>query len=305
MWKNGNRERRRDGGATLLLEYRPPYRWEQILDFLALRAIPGVETVEGGEYRRTVRWITPEQEPVHGWIVVGNCAPDNALNVVVSSALTPVLPGVTARIRRLFDLDCDPLAVYETLAPMNGIRPGLCVPGTRLPGCFDAFEMAVRAVLGQQITVKGARTLAGRLANAYGASVDTGMEGLTHVFPSPGEIAALSGSIGDYFGPLGITSARSNTIRKLAEAFADGVLDFSRDARPEEEIRKLTAIPGIGVWTAQYLAMRAMGWSDAFPHTDYGVKKALAPKTEKEILAVAEPWRPWRAYATINLWNSL
>jgi AraC family transcriptional regulator of adaptative response / DNA-3-methyladenine glycosylase II len=188
---------------------------------------------------------------------------------------------------------------------MNDIRPDLCVLGARVPGSFDPFEMAVRAVLGQQTTVKGARTLAARLVVTYGVPIETGIEGLTHVFPSPEEILALDGPISNHLGPLGITGARANTIFELARALVQEEVDFNFCARPETEVQKLMTIPGIGTWTAQYIAMRAMGWPDAFLHTDYGVKKALEPRTPKEILDLAEAWRPWRSYATINLWNDL
>lgn len=294
-----------DGGVTLTLGYRPPYQWQKMLDFLALRAVPGVETVTDGEYARTVHFVTEAQQHLYGWVRIGHRPQENALSVTVDAALLPVLSRVLARVRHLFDLYCDPGAVHETLASMNDIRPGLCVPGTRLPGCFDPFEMTVRAVLGQQITVKAAGTLAVRLVQAYGVPVRTGVDGLTHVFPSPAAIVALDGPIGDRLGPLGVTGARAGTILALAHAFVRGDIDFSHGARPEAEIRKLMALPGIGAWTAQYIAMRAMGWPDAFLHTDHGVKKALAPRSPKEILALADAWRPWRSYANINLWNSL
>lgn len=291
--------------VTLALGYRPPYEWRQMLDFLGHRAIPGVETVDGNDYLRTVRFANAEQKDVFGWIRVSHRPRKNALAVTLDSALLPVLPQVLARVRHLFDLYCEPDAVYETLAPMNSLRPGLCVPGIRLPGCVDPFEMAVRAVLGQQITVKAARTLAGRLAESYGTPVETGIDGLTRVFPSCRDILALDGPIADRLGPLGVTGARAQTIWELAKAFAGNELELDLCAQPEQEMKKLKAIRGIGAWTAQYIAMRAMSWPDAFPHTDYGVKKALAPSTEGEILQMAEAWRPWRSYATINLWNSL
>lgn len=287
------------------LSYRPPYNWEQILNFLALRAIPGVEIIRDGEYIRTVHFENGQQQRMYGWVRVGHRPQQNVLTVTVDAALLPVLSKVLARICHLFDLHCDPDAVYEILASMNNIRPGLCVPGTRLPGCFDPFEMAVRAVLGQQITVKGARTLAARLVDTYGVPIQTGIEGLTRAFPLPEDIIALDGPIGDHLGPLGITGARANTILELARALVQGDIDFEFCAKPEIEMQKLMTVRGIGPWTAQYIAMRAMGCRDAFPHTDYGVKKALAPRTQKEILDLAEAWRPWRSYATINLWNSL
>ena len=303
--KQASSAKRNDGNATLMLGYRPPYQWERMLDFLAQRAIPGVEAVNDDSYMRTVHYVDGEQKHVYGWIRVGRRPRKNALTVTVSSALLSALPHVLARVRDLFDLYCSPDAVYETLSVMNSARPGLCVPGVRLPGCFEPFEMAVRAVLGQQITVKAAATLAGRLAGTYGTPVETGMAGLTHTFPSAHDIAALPGDIADRLGPLGITRARANTILALAGKIMNGEIDFTLCVQPEAEMKKLMSIPGIGAWTAQYIAMRAMGWPDAFPHTDLGVKKALAPLSEGEILAMAEAWRPWRGYATIYLWNSL
>lgn len=302
--------RQRTGGETGLtthrvLNYRPPYRWETILNFLGARAIPGVEMVADGEYRRTVRLQDEKGKDVIGWLRVGHRPAKKAVTVTVSETLWPVLPRVAARIRRLFDLDCDPDAVYEVLASMNELYPGLCVPGTRLPGSFDAFEMSVRAVLGQQITVQAASTLAGRLAAAYGTPVETGLDGLTHIFPSPADILALEGTIESHLGPLGVMATRAGAIRDLARARARGDITFGPQARPEKELKKLLAIRGIGNWTAQYIAMRAMGWRDAFLETDAGVKRALHPHKPKEILKIAEAWRPYRSYATINLWNSL
>ena len=290
--------------VTLTLGYRPPYLWDRMLDFLAFRAIPGVERVQGGEYSRTARCAGGDGRIVSGWVRVGHCPQKNALAVTVSFSLLPALPQVLAKVRHLFDLCSDPAAVGETLESMNAIHPGLYVPGARLPGCFDAFEMSVRAILGQQITVKAAGTLAARLVAAFGTRLDTGVEGLTHVFPQPEDIAALAGPIGDHLGPLGIIGARANTILELAKAFTDD-MNFRSLASPEEEIKKLLAVKGIGPWTAEYIAMRAMGWPDAFLHTDYGVKKALQPRSEKEIRAMAEAWRPWRSYAVMALWNSL
>lgn len=298
-------EENRGASVTLALGYRPPYQWEKMLEFLELRAIPGVEAVRNGEYLRTVRLAAGEGEELSGWVRIGNRPQNDALAVTVDSALLPVLPQVLGRVRHLFDLYCAPDVVYEVLESMNGIGPDLCVAGARVPGCFDSFEMAVRAILGQQITVKGARTLAARLVDEYGAPLRTGVDGLTRAFPSPREILALKGPIGDRLGPLGVTGVRARTIYELARALAEGDIDFDHSVDPAGEAEKLLRIRGVGIWTAHYIAMRAMGWTDAFLHTDYGVKKALAPRSEKEILRMAEAWRPWRAYATVNLWNSL
>jgi AraC family transcriptional regulator of adaptative response / DNA-3-methyladenine glycosylase II len=290
---------------TLALGYRPPYNWEKMLAFLAGRAIKGVEVVQNGEYMRTAHFVTTEGKQVYGWMRIGHNPKKNALTVTISETLLPVLPQVLARIRHLFDLHCDPDVVYETIRVMNDIRPGLCVLGTRVPGCFNVFEMAVRAVLGQQITVKAAGTLAARIVAVYGTPVQTGIEGLTHIFPSPEDILALSGTIENHLGALGVIATRSRTIHELARVLVQKEINFNLCAQPEEEMKKLKAIRGIGNWTAQYIAMRAMEWPDAFLETDAGIKKALEPYTSKELLEMAEAWRPWRSYAIVNLWNSL
>ncbi|MCD8351168.1 MAG: helix-turn-helix domain-containing protein [Planctomycetaceae bacterium] len=289
----------------LSLGYRPPYLWEPMRDFLAGRAIAGIDLVNDGEYCRTVALATTDGDTVSGWVRVGHNPQRTVLDVTLSDSLLPVVPQVLARVRHLFDLYCDPDTVYETLTRMNAVKPDLCRLGTRLPGCFDSFEMAVRAILGQQISVKAASTLAGRIVKAYGTPVETGMDGLTHIFPTPEMVVAMGDHIQNRFGELGVTSARSRTIGELARQLVAGEIHLDLCKRPEEEMHKLLAIPGIGPWTAQYIAMRAMEWPDAFLQTDVGIRKALAPHGPKELLEMAEAWRPWRSYATINLWNSL
>jgi AraC family transcriptional regulator of adaptative response / DNA-3-methyladenine glycosylase II len=292
-------------GLQAALGYRPPYRWEAILGFFAQRAVAGVESVSDGEYRRTVRLQAADGARLEGWLRVKDDPARSRLAVIMSESLLPALPLALARTARQFDTRCDPKAVHAALSPMNAIRPGLCLIGTRLPGAFDAFETAVRAVLGQQISVKAAATLAARLAEYLGTPVETGLAGLTRSFPSAGDLLAIGGELEGRLGALGVTSARSRTIRQLARAFADGSINFDYPADPEAEAGKLTAIAGVGGWTANYVAMRAMGHVDAFLETDHGVKRALSPLTPRESLDLAEAWRPWRAYATINLWNSL
>ncbi len=289
----------------LSLGYRPPYLWDAMLGFLASRAIPGVEAIHEGTYARAVVLAGFDGKSHSGWIRVRHVPQKRSLNVEVSVSLLPVLPHVLARVRHLFDLGCDPVAVDEGLRAMNQLAPGLQTLGTRLPGSFDPFEMAVRAVLGQQVTVGAARTLATRMVNRYGAQVQAAVPGLSHAFPSPERILALDGDIESHLGPLGIIGTRARTIHALARALATRELDFGPNAQPEREVEKMLALPGIGPWTAQYIAMRAMAWPDAFLPTDYGVKKALAPRTPRQISEMAQPWRPWRSYATINLWNSL
>lgn len=289
---------------TLLLGYRPPYEWEKMLAFLSGRAVGGVEVVTDGVYHRTVTLSGGGREHC-GWIGIGHAPEKNALAINISSSLLPVLPRVLARVKDLFDLHCNPVEIHETLSALDEIKPGLCVMGTRLPGCFDPFEMAVRAILGQQITVKAARTLATRLAAAFGREINTPIEGLTHTFPTPGAISALEGPMADHLGPLGIIGARARSIQALSMALVSGELELSPQVDGAEQRKKLLALPGFGPWTVEYVSMRALGQPDAFPHTDYGVKKALEGLTAEEILKAAAKWRPWRSYATINLWNSL
>ncbi len=290
---------------ALFLTYQPPYRWESLLDFLALRAIPGAEIVKDGKYFRTVHLLDNHNKAVYGWLKVSHLPQKNTLSVSINSALFSVIPQLLSRVRHLFDLSCDPDEVQEKLSSMNTIRPNLFLPGTRIPGAFNAFEMTVRAVLGQQITVKAARTLVGRFAQTFGTPLETKIEELTHTFPTPEKILSLGENIDNYLGPIGITSRRAKTILELARVIVNKTIDLNFSFEPEKEIERLKEIPGIGEWTAQYIAMRAMRWSDSFPHTDYGIKKALAPRTPKEILTLAEKWRPCRSYAAISLWNSL
>lgn len=301
--KNAAGGTRQSHGITVALGYHPPYQWERMLDFLAKRAIPGVEAVAEGAYMRTVRLKKRSGKECCGWIRVQDCPKKNVLTVTLSDSLIPVLPQVLARVRALFDLYAEPSAIYGKLQTMNQIRPGACILGLRVPGCFEPFEMAVRAVLGQQITVKAANTLAGKIALAYGKPIWTGVNGLTHVFPAAEDVIALKDEIEERLGTLGVIAARSRCILALAKALENGEIALGIDADPEQEMAKLMQIKGIGSWTAKYLAMRTMGWPDAFLETDIGVKHALPEHTPKERLEFSEQWRPWRSYAMMCLWN--
>ena len=298
-YMNGDNE-----SITLRLGYRPPYHWKRQIDFLAGRVIPGVENVKDGTYRRTVS-LRQGEETRTGWISVQNTEEKNLIAVTLSHSLLRVLPKVIASVKHLFDLDGDPAEIDKTLEIMNEYSSGIYVSGTRLPGCFDPFEMSVRAILGQQITVKAAKTLAMRLAMTFGEKIETPFDELSTIFPSPETILAFGGDVENRLGPLGITGVRARSIFSLADKLSFGEIDLSPQADPETTIPKLLTISGVGPWTAQYIAMRTLGFPDAFPHTDYGVKKAFAGLSEQEIMRHAEAWRPWRAYATINLWHSL
>jgi AraC family transcriptional regulator of adaptative response / DNA-3-methyladenine glycosylase II len=292
-------------GVTVLLGYRPPYQWQRLLDFLAGRVIGGVESVRDGYYRRTAR-LSGEQDIVHtGWIQVSHIPKKHALAVTVSSSLLPVLAKTLARVRHLFDLNANPAVIDRHLEAMNRHKPGLHVPGTRVPGCLDPFEMTVRAILGQQVTVKAAQTLTRRVAQTFGDPIITPFDELCRLFPTAQTIARLPQPIEDCLGPLGITGARARGIRTLAQGIQERTLQLDLTADPLEQMKKLIALPGFGPWTVNYVALRALGWPDAFPHTDYGIRRALEPLDAKQIQKLGAVWKPWRAYATLNLWNSL
>ncbi len=278
------------------LSFRPPYDWAALCAFLGARTIAGVETVEANAYRRTAR-IAVDGKVQAGWLEVGLSRKKPAVRVAVSASLAKALPPVLSRVKALMDLSCQPAEVAQALGAIAGFRPGL-----RVPGAFDGFEVAVRAILGQQVTVAAARTVAGRFAAAFGEPVATPFAGLTTVFPTAESIAGLPyGRI----AKLGMPGARAKTVLALAEAVAGGDLVLMPNADIEATLDRLRALPGVGEWTAQYIAMRVLAWPDAFPHTDLGVMKALGEKDPKRVLAAGEAWRPWRAYAVMHLWRTL
>jgi AraC family transcriptional regulator of adaptative response / DNA-3-methyladenine glycosylase II len=277
------------------LSYRPPYDWPALSAFLAARAIAGVEALEDGRYRRTAR-IVVEGKAHAGWIEVSPSPKKPALRVTVAASLAKALPPVLSRVKALMDLACNPAEVAAALGALAAKHPGL-----RVPGAFDGFEVAVRAILGQQVTVAAARTVAGRLAAAYGDALETAFHSVNRSFPSAETIADLShGQI----ARLGMPGARARSVIALARAVAEGELDLVPNADVESVLEKLRALPGVGEWTAQYIAMRALAWPDAFPHTDLGVMRALGERDPRRVLELGEAWRPWRAYAVMHLWNS-
>ena len=275
---------------TFELSYRPPYDWPAIQQFLGARAITGVEESSPLTYRRIVSLKTHK-----GWIQVSPSKKKSTLQVIVSASLAHAIPKVLARVKHLFDLSCNPCVISEALGPLAANNPG-----QRVPGAFDSFEIAVRAVLGQQISVAGARTLAGRFTATFGTPVETPFEALTTAFPVPATIAVLQTAD---IASLGIIATRANSIIALAKAIHEGALRLTPGVDVNQTIAMLVALPGIGEWTAQYIAMRALGWPDAFPHTDLIIMKVLGTKKPKESLAAGNIWQPWRAYATMHLWR--
>lgn len=288
--KQYEKQERSQNGFTVEIGYRPPYEWERMLTFLSARAIGGVELVRDGCY-----WRTVHIKDSTGWIKVENRPARNALAVTLSDSLVRVLPQVLARARRLFDTACDPWQISQALGNLRELDERLPVCGIRVPGCFEPFETAARAILGQQISVRAATTLAGRVAESFGTAVETGVEGLTYRFPTAEQVSKLE-NIEERFGELGVIAARSRTIQSLAALFSEKEL---REISKED----LLTIKGIGPWSAEYIAMRVVGDTDAFMPGDLGIRKALAPRTQKEIETCSEAWRPWRAYAALNLWT--
>ena len=278
------------------LAYRSPLDWSHLLSFLGNRSVIGVEAIEGKTYRRSVR-IDAKDVSHRGWIAVTQHKTKSVLSLRISASLARVLPQVMSRVKQLFDLSCQPAEISATLGELAKGHVGI-----RLPGAFDGFELAVRAVLGQQITVAAATTLAGRFAAACGDPITTPYAEINRIFPTADRVATLTV---DAVARLGIIAVRARTIIALAQHIAAGELRLDPSANVEVTIAQLRTIPGIGDWTAQYIAMRALAWPDAFPHTDYGVMKALNEKNPRKVLAQAEAWRPWRAYAVMHLWRSL
>lgn len=305
---------RRDCNATtpngqhaalqLKLAYRPPYDVAAILQFFATRQIAGVEQVDpSGKAPSLARTIAIQQgDTLHsGWIRAVFGADRCRIELDVSDSLREVLPQLLARARALLDVDADPHAINERLLSHFPKTDGLRVPGT-----LDGFELAVRAILGQQITVAAARTLSTRLVNRFGAPLVTPFPALTHLFPSA---AALASASGDELGGLGIVKQRQTAIQALARAVVDHSLQLHAGADPVSTITALKALPGVGDWTAQYIAMRALRWPDAFPAGDVALQKALGvqqgPQPAKAALAASMVWQPWRSYAVIRAWARL
>ncbi len=285
------------GTSTLQLSYRPPYDWEGILKFLGDRVLRDVELVTAESYARTVRLGKST-----GWIKVAHAPEKRALMVEFTHSLSPVLPALLGRLRNLFDLTARPDLIAAHLITDKLLRKSVVKnPGLRVPGAFDGFEMAIRAILGQQITVKAATTIAGRFAKAFGEKIATPFPELTRLSPLASRIARVS--VGD-IAKLGIVSARAASIIAMARAFHSGALKLDAGANPEADIAELIKLPGIGQWTAHYIAMRASRWPDAFPKEDIAVRNNLGGVSAKKAEEMSQAWRPWRSYAVMHIWRN-
>lgn len=286
-------------GLVLRLGYRPPYDFAALLSFLQSRAIPGVERVDADSYARV---FGSAASP--GWLRL-SAWPDgqHALRLELHGAQPTQMLAVVTRLRRMFDLDADPKSIATTLSAAPLLKPLLKRrPGLRLAGGWDGFEIAVRAVLGQQVSVAAARTLASRIAHRWGTELDAPpAEGLLYLFPTPTDLLDAD------LRSVGVTTARAATIVGIARALLDGRVDFRAEQSLEEFVTRWVALPGIGEWTAHYIAMRAMSHPDAFPAADLILRRVAAGDAEalsaRALTTMAESWRPWRAYAVMHLWR--
>jgi AraC family transcriptional regulator, regulatory protein of adaptative response / DNA-3-methyladenine glycosylase II len=291
---------KRSDGVTVLLRYKPPYDWNAALSCLRARRIPGVEAISGDQYARAIKI-----NGACGSVAVTH-SEANALRAEIRFAKLSSLPEIIARLRRLFDLTADPHAIGAhlsrdpLLAPLVAARPGVRVPGT-----WDGFELAVRTLFGQQLTIEAASGQVEKLVAAYGEPLkaESGAHGLTHVFPDSATLATAD------LRKLGVPVQRARAIKSLSVALAADPLLFSTQRSLEQAVANLRSLPGIGEWTAQYVAMRELREPDAFPATDMGLLRAVSdasghPVARRDLLARAERWRPWRAYAAHHLWSS-
>ena len=315
------REAPRDdaGGAVtrVRLGYRPPYDVESMLAFWGQRALAGVEQVEGVTLRRT--WAAPAAAaddasrppharaaaPARGWLEIEFLPDRHVVELRASARLAAHGGQLVEAVRHAFDLDADPAHMAPVLEALAARHPhSAAAAGLRMPGSFDGFETAARIVLGQQVSVAAARTLTHRLVARFGAPVETPWAGLARCFPDARTIAAASP---DAIGELGIVRQRVAALQALARAVVAG-LPLHRGASLASTLEALRALPGVGDWTAELLALRVLGWPDAFPASDIGLLKALGFAQAREApqaIALAEGWRPWRSYAVIALWRAL
>ena len=290
---------RAEGTSTLQLAYRPPYDWAGVLEFLAARELKGVEWVSDDAYARTV-----SLGDKRGWIRATRQNHKNALLLEFTHSLTPVLPALLSRVRNLFDLNARPDVISRQLRRDARLAPLVKrTPGMRVPGAFSGFELGLRAILGQQVTVKAATTIACRFTAAFGEPIVTPFPELNRLTPQAEVVARASV---DDIARLGIVSARAKSLIALAQAQLSGAVALDRGVHhnPDEAMKRLAELPGIGAWTAHYIAMRALRWPDAFPKEDIAVRNNLGGVSAKEAEEMSQAWRPWRSYAVLHIWKN-
>ncbi len=279
--------------TQMLLTYQPPYDWQWMTAFLGARALQGIEQQDGDYYQRTLA-VIHNGVRLTGWLRLRPLADINSVELEISPSLEPVTDSVAKQVRRLLDLDAQPLLIAEGLGPLAENAVGL-----RLPGCINRFELTVRAILGQLVSVKMAATLATRLTEKWGEPVSTPFAALTHLFPSPAAMAKLT--VDDLRG-IGVQAKRAACLINIAQAVEEGRLPLDDITDVQEGVRLLLGMPGIGSWTASYVAMRAWSAPDVFLGGDYLIKQRFPGMTPGKIARYAEVWKPWRTYATLHLW---
>ncbi|WP_343620000.1 DNA-3-methyladenine glycosylase 2 family protein [Ralstonia sp.] len=289
-----------EDGPTLMLGYRPPFAWQALLAFLRARAVDGVEVVDADSYARTITVDYGGARHI-GWLHARDVPQRHAVALALSPSLLHAMPPVLARARRLFDLDCRPDLVDGHLGTLAAETPGL-----RVPGAVDGFEIAVRAIAGQVISLAQARRILGRMTAAYGVPLPQSREGLSMAFPSAAALARIDAQA--LSAQSGLQVSRAAAVVELARAIDGGSLRLEPLVPLAPTLAALQALPGVGEWTAQYVAMRALGWPNAFPLGDYVLRKRLANSdgtlpTRRAMVERAEPWAPWRAYAAMHLWH--
>jgi AraC family transcriptional regulator of adaptative response / DNA-3-methyladenine glycosylase II len=295
--KNKRRGSEHAQHIMLKLAYRAPYHWAQVRSFFAARAVPGMELVQSDVYARTARWTGGA-----GVIHVRHLSDEHAFELRVPYAAAPALLHITATVRRVFDLEADPARVSSALKSDPLLRTwALRHSGIRIPGAWDGFECGVRAIVGQQVSVTGATTIVSRIVSRWGEPIANATDGLSHLFPTPEAFASA-----DLTG-IGLTTAKSNALRAFSKAVHNGSIDFTASA--DAVVLQLTALPGIGQWTAQYIALRALAEPDAFLHGDLILRQmagsgGTGPLSGRELEERAENWRPWRGYAAMLLWHA-
>jgi AraC family transcriptional regulator of adaptative response / DNA-3-methyladenine glycosylase II len=293
--RGGTKPGAQSGQIVLKLGFRPPLAWLPLIQFLAGRSGAGTELVEGERYVRTLRIGK------HRGFISAAPLSDNLLGVEVAPSLLPVLPELRARLRRLFDLEANPTTIDDFLRPRRELRGFLRrTAGLRVPGAISGFELALRAVLGQQISVKAATTVFGRFVETFGERLESPHPLVNRLAPEACDVANASLQ---QLIDRGLNRRRAESVQALARAVADGVVKLDPPVDIAATRWALQELPGIGPWTAEYVAMRALGDPDAFPHSDLGLLRAAGIDTPKALLACAEAWRPWRAYAALHLWH--
>jgi len=292
-----------DAEVTIKMPFAPPYYWEGLLAFLAGRAIPGVEVVDGDTYRRSI-----QHDGAAGIVDVRPMIADGYLLATIRFPSIPALGLIVERLRHLFDVGADPVAITKTLRADPRLADIVAqYPGIRVPGAWDGFELAVRAVLGQQVSVRSATGLAGKLVATYGTALPDAYRvgGITHLFPTAATLASISSN--DLASAIGVPKTRANAIVSIARAVRENAMLLSPGVSLDDSVSVLTTLPGIGDWTAQYIAMRALREPDAFPASDLVLRQSIGGATAAspaEAVAAANGWRPWRAYAAMLLWTA-